>query len=163
MKKNIIIINGTGGSGKDTFVYFCSKYCKVFNFSSIDKIKEVATLMGWDGGKTEKDRKFLADLKLLSSNYNDMPFCSIKKSVDEFENSDKEIMFIHIREPYEIRRAKEEFKAKTLLIKRIGLDIIKSNISDANVENYDYDFVIENDTLESFEKKAKEFIDKHLN
>lgn len=162
MKKNIIIINGTGGSGKDTFVDFCSKYCKVFNFSSIDKIKEVATLMGWDGGKTEKDRKFLADLKALSTDYNDMPFNSIKEAVDEFRNSDKEFMFIHIREPYEIERAKEEFGAKTLLIKRIGLDIIKSNISDANVENYDYDFVIENGTLEDFEKKAKDFVDMNL-
>lgn len=159
MKKNITIINGTGGSGKDTFVDFCSKHCKVFNFSSIDKIKEIASLMGWDGGKTEKDRKFLSDLKTLSTDYNDMPFCSIKEAVDEFKNSDKEVMFIHIREPIEIKRAALEFGAKTLLIKRVGLDIIKSNISDANVENYDYDFVIENDTLEDFEEKAKDFID----
>ena len=36
MDKKIIIINGTGGSGKDTFVEFCSKYANVFNFSSIE-------------------------------------------------------------------------------------------------------------------------------
>lgn len=160
MKKNIIVINGTGGSGKDTFVSFCSKYCKVFNFSSIDKIKEIATIMGWDGGKTEKDRKFLADLKLLSSNYNDMPFNSIKEAVNEFRNSDKEVMFIHIREPLEIKRAVELFDAKTLLIKRAGLDVIKSNVSDANVENYDYDFVIVNDTLDDLEKNATDFLNR---
>lgn len=41
MEKQIIIINGTGSSGKDTFVDFCSKYVKVVNFSSIDKPKEL--------------------------------------------------------------------------------------------------------------------------
>ncbi len=40
MKKEIIIINGTGGSGKDTFVELCSKYKKVKNTSSIDKVKK---------------------------------------------------------------------------------------------------------------------------
>ena len=38
MEKKIIVINGTGGSGKDTFVSYCENYSKVFNFSSIDII-----------------------------------------------------------------------------------------------------------------------------
>lgn len=59
MLKQIIIINGTGGSGKDTFVDFCSKYGNVMNFSSIDKVKEIASLIGWNGKKAEKDCKFL--------------------------------------------------------------------------------------------------------
>ena len=160
MKKSIVIINGTGGSGKDTFVSFCSKYARVFNFSSIDKIKEIAVLLGWNGKKDEKDRKFLSDLKLLSSNYNDMPFKSIETAVNDFKDSNYEVMFIHIREPLEIKRAKEQFDAKTLLIKRVGLNIIKSNFSDANVENYNYDFVILNDDLNTLEQRAKEFIKK---
>ena len=63
MKKQIIVINGTGGCGKTTFVELTQKYGKVINFSSVDKVKEVAKLIGWDGKKTEKDRKFLSDLK----------------------------------------------------------------------------------------------------
>ena len=39
MDKKIFVINGTGGSGKDTFVNFISKYAKVFNVSSVDKVK----------------------------------------------------------------------------------------------------------------------------
>ena len=31
--KDIIVLNGTGGSGKDTFVDFCSKYRDIVNFS----------------------------------------------------------------------------------------------------------------------------------
>ena len=159
MEKYIVIINGTGGSGKDTFVSFVNKYNKVYNFSSIDKVKEIAKEVGWDGGKTEKDRKFLSDLKKLTTEYNDMAFNSIKDAVNRFNNTDEEIMFIHIREPEEVDRAKNAFNAKTLLIKREGLDLIKSNFSDANVENYNYDYIINNTTLEDLEEKAKNFYD----
>ena len=147
MKKQIVIINGTGGSGKDTFVEFCSNYGKVMNFSSVDKVKEIAQAIGWDGKKTEKARKFLSDLKRLTTEFNDMSFNSIKDAVAKFQNSDYEILFIHIREPEEIERAANTFNAKTLLVKRIGLTNISSNYSDANVEKYEYDFIIENTTL----------------
>lgn len=156
--KRIIVINGTGGCGKDTFVSFVSKYSKVCNFSSIDKVKEVATLIGWDGQKTEKDRKFLSDLKKLTTEYNDMAFNSIKDAINNFKNNDDEIMFIHIREPEEIKRVVDTFGAKTLLIKRKNYEIIKSNISDASVENYDYDYIIYNDTLDKLEEDAKKFV-----
>ena len=159
MKKEIIIINGTGESGKDTFVEFCSKYEKIYNFSSIDKVKEVATIIGWNGKKTEKDRKFLSDLKRLTTEYNDMAFKSIVDAVEKFNQDDNKIMFIHIREPYEIKRASEAFNAKTLLIKRKGHKNITSNDSDAFVDNYDYDYTIENDTLEQLEESAKKFVD----
>ncbi len=162
MEKEIIVINGTGGSGKDTFVSFASKYAKVFNFSSIDKVKEVARIIGWNGAKTEKDRKFLSDLKSLTTKYNDMAFNSIKEAVDNFKVSNDEIMFIHIREPEEIQRAVLAFNAKTLLVKRDGLENITSNYSDASVENYNYDFIIKNDTLENLEEQARNLI-KSLN
>ncbi len=162
MKKSIVVINGTGGSGKDTFVSYCSKYCNVFNFSSIDKIKEIAKLMGWNGGKSEKDRKFLSDLKKLATNYNDLPYNSILQAIDEFYNNNSDLMFIHIREPEEIKRIILEFNAKSVLIKRKNYELIKSNSSDANVENYNYDYVIENDTLENLEESAKTFVEKIL-
>lgn len=160
MNKTIIIINGTGGSGKDTFVEFVSKYTSVVNFSSVDKVKEVATVGGYDGGKTEKDRKFLSDLKALLEEYNDMPFRSMAEVVDKFRETDEEILFLHIREPENIERAVNEFDAETLLVKRVGLENITSNYSDANVDNYDYDYRVENDTLEELEEQAILFIEK---
>ena len=159
MKKQIVIINGVGGSGKDTFVEYCSKYAKVMNFSSVDKVKEVARIIGWDGQKTEKDRKFLSDLKKLTTEYNDMPFNSIKEAVSRFNESDLEILFIHIREPEQIQRAVDYFKAKSLLIRRDGIEKINSNYSDASVENYNYDYIIENTTLDEFDDKAMKFVD----
>ena len=156
--KKIIVINGTGGCGKDTFVELCKKHINVYNFSSIDKVKEVAKIIGWKGTKTDKDRKFLADLKKLTTNYNDMAFNSIIDAVNVFKKSKDEIMFIHIREPEEIKRVVDKFNAKTLLIKRTEQEIIKSNSSDANIENYNYDYIIENTTLEQYENKAIKFI-----
>lgn len=156
--KEIVIINGTGGCGKDTFVNYVSKYARVFNFSSVDKVKEIAKLIGWNGAKEEKDRKFLSDLKKITTDYNDMSFNSIKEAVAKFIESDDEIMFIHIREPEEIERAVMTFNANTLLIKKTGLDAITSNTSDAFVENYDYDFMIENTTLKNLDNQAKKFV-----
>jgi len=108
--------------------------------------------------KTEKDRKFLSDLKKLTTEYNDMAFNSIKEAINQFKESDKEILFIHIREPEEIKRAVDAFDAKTLLVKREGIAKIESNYSDASVENYEYDFIIENTTLEDLEIKALKFV-----
>jgi len=160
MKKEIVIINGVGGCGKDTFVEFCAKYGKVMNFSSVDKVKEVARVIGWDGQKTEKDRKFLSDLKKLTTEYNDMAFNSMKEVVSKFETTDDKLLFLHIREPEEIKRAVDAFGAKALLVRREGLAKIESNYSDASVENYNYDYIIENTTLEKLEEDAKKFIEK---
>ncbi len=162
MKKQVIIINGTGGSGKDTFVGFCSEFANVTNISSVDKVKEAANiLVGWNGEKDEKSRKLLVDLKRLSLDYNDYPTQYIKEQYDIFKNNKSEVLFIHIREIDEIEKIKKLLDAKTLLITNSRVALIMSNSSDANVLKYEYDYKIENDgTLEELKQKAKEFICK---
>ena len=74
MKKNVVIINGTGGVGKDTFIDFCGEIVKIMNVSAVDKVKEAAKiLVGWNGEKDEISRKLLSELKRLSIDYNDAP------------------------------------------------------------------------------------------
>lgn len=168
MNKQIFAINGFGGVGKDTFVELVSlelndrlkRFHTVVNFSSVDKVKEIAREIGWDGRKTEKDRKFLSDLKSLTKNYCDMPFKSIKNKIEDFTKSDKgNVLFLHIREPEEIKRVVDEFGAKSILIVRNSITHIVSNTSDKNVFDYNYDFVIENNgTIEELEKKVRQFI-----
>lgn len=168
MNKQIFIINGSGGVGKDTFVELVSvelndllkRFHTVENFSSVDKVKEIAREIGWNGKKSEKDRKFLSDLKILTSEYCDMPFDSMKRKVSEFIKDEESILlFLHIREPEEITRAVKEFSAKTILIVRNSVKHITSNMADGNVFNYNYDFVINNSgTKEELNGKAKEFI-----
>lgn len=166
MDKQIFIINGSGGSGKDTFVkyikHFMYKQFKenVWTYDSVWRIKRFAREIGWDGRKTEKDRKFLAELKKILVEYNDNPFNDIKKQIKKFNNNDSVFLFIHIREPNEIKRVVEMFGAKTILIKRNNIEQITSNTSDANVEEYlSYDYIIENDgTLKELKEKAEKFI-----
>lgn len=157
--KKIVIINGTGGCGKDTFIDLCSKYISVYNFSSIDAIKEIAKSIGWTGAKTDRDRKFLSDLKKLTTDYNDFAFKNIQKAIDTFNNSNYNLMFIHIREPEEIKKIVSNYQVTTLLIKRENQEMIKTNSSDALVENYNYDYIIINTTLEEYENKAIKFIE----
>ena len=174
MEKQIYIINGSGGVGKDTFVELVSthlndlykKFNTVINFSSVDKVKEIAKEIGWDGGKTEKDRKFLSDLKILTTKYCDMPFKSMSDMVDYFRSDecDAHMLFLHIREPNEIQRAKEKFNAKTILITRNSVKHITSNMADRNVFNYDYDLIINNDgSLDEFDTKANDFVKREVN
>lgn len=168
MDKHIFIINGSGGAGKDTFVKLVKaelndifkRLNTVDNYSSVDKLKEIAHEFGYNYGKTEKDRKFISDLKQLVGSYSDMPFKCMEEKVNQFLKNDSEIiLFLHIREPNEIKRAAFKFQAKTILIKNNTIKHIVSNISDRNVFKYNYDFIIKNSgTIDDLYEKAVEFI-----
>lgn len=162
--KKIYITNGVGGCGKDTFARFLHEFVPVWKYSSVDKVKEIAELCGWDGGKTEKDRKFLSDLKCLTSEYSDMPFQDVKEEVECFLADKKtKVMLIDIREPAEIKRAVEEFGAETILIVNPNTPHINSNMADKNVYEYDYDYrIMNNGTLEQLREKAREFAEEQF-
>ena len=162
MDKNIIIINGTGGAGKDTFVSFCSEVTGVLNVSTVDKVKEAAkVLVGWNGEKDEISRKLLVDLKQLSVDYNDAPTKYICSMAEDFENSDNNLMFVHIREASEIEKAKKLLNAKTLLITNPRVKLITSNDSDGKVNEYNYDYYIVNDgSLDDLKDKASKFVEE---
>lgn len=165
MQKQIFITNGMGGCGKDTFAQFLGEIVPTFKYSSIDRVKKIAEMCGWYGGKTERDRKFLSDLKTLTTEYNDMPFDMIRIKVDKFRDKDDPnvVMLIDIREPKEIERAKKAFGAKTILIMNENVKFIDSNPADANVYMYKYDFVIDNSsTLEAFKEKVQEFAEENI-
>lgn len=154
MNKQIIIINGQGGVGKDTICDIVKKHYKIKVVSSIDMIKAIAIYGGWDKQKDLKGRKLLSDLKLAFSEYNDLPFKQMAHEIKIFKNfRDEQILFIHVREPDEIKKLVSEYsEIKTLLITRGESQLNFGNMSDDNVENYDYDFVFENNgELENLE------------
>ena len=158
--KKVIIQNAVGGSGKDTLATLLNKCIPTTKYSIIDLVKQSALTLGWDGGKTEKDRKFLSDLMDLATAYNDSPYKDVCAIVSDFKNDyiETEILIIDMRDPKDITRAVEDFGANTLLIRNPKVAEIESNHADANVENYEYDYIIENDgTLDQLEKVAKMF------
>lgn len=165
--KRIFITNGVGGSGKDTFAELLNEIVPVYKYSSIDKVKEIARQCGWTGGKTERDRKFLSDLKLLTTEYSDLSYNYVDAHVHNFladYETRWQVMLIDIREPEEIEKAKQAFKAETILIENPRVPDILSNMADANVRNYDYDYVIHNDgTLEDFKRTIQAWAAEVLN
>ena len=164
MNKKVFIINGSGSKGKDTFVEFCSKYTNVKNISTVDKVKEAGKHLGWEGGKSEWDRAFLSDLKLLADKYYGHSLMYVVREHEDFLNREIEnVMFIHCREPENIEALKQTFECKTILIVNINIDDITTNMADANVNNYVYDYYIDNSgTLEDLEYLAKDFVENKI-
>lgn len=159
-EKLVLIVNGKPRAGKDTFAQLLNKCQKVYKYSIIDKVKTIALECGWKGGKTEKDRKFLADLKQLTTIYSDMSYNDVAEKVEAFYRGDikEDIMIIDMREPDDIIRAVYEFNAISIFIKNDNVPEITSNQADANVEYCWYDYYITNNgTIEEFEKIVKAF------
>lgn len=159
--KKIYIVNGKPRSGKDTFAQYMSEFIPTLKVSAIDKIKEIAKQCGWDGvSKTERDRKFLSDLKLLTVEYSDLPYKDILRWGGIFlSDNEKEVMLIDIREPEEIDKIKKALNAKTILIKNDNVSSVESNVSDSKVLDYEYDYVVTNNgTLNDFRMTVAEFV-----
>lgn len=161
--KKVFVLNGVGTSGKGTFVDYINKYIPTLKYSIVDLPKEAAKVLGWDGGKTEKDRRFLSDIMDLSTDYNDAPFKDVLSLVTDFKNNkdyaEYEVLIIDMRDPKDIARAVETFGAETILIRNPNAIKIESNHADRDVENYEYDYIIENNgTLEQLERVAKIFV-----
>lgn len=157
--KKIFIVNGKPRAGKDTFAELLSKHCRVFKYSSVDKVKQIAAKCGWDGGKTDADRRFLSQLKKITTEYNDMAYDDVAEKVAYFLKTDFfDVMLIDIREPEEIERAIEGFGAEAVFIENWHVPAVLTNLSDRNVEEFEYDHIVKNNgTLDDFAIEVKNF------
>lgn len=168
-RKTVIVINGAGGVGKDTLCAFAARHYRVKNISSITPIKEIATRCGWQGEKTDRARKFLADLKSLTAAYNDFPTRYLTEQYRLFLEGEEELLFVHIREGEEIRKFVRATggKAVTLLV-RGGQRFRRTharygNAADDGVEKYRYDYVFYNDRpLDKTEEYFIKFLSRIL-
>lgn len=188
---DIFLINGSGGVGKDEFVKQCRKALKdiaiekynglpeslhqdydVINYSSIEKIKTVATILtGWTDNdkKTEKMRKFLCDLTQVWDSINGRKK-HIEGIIGNFihkgENMEHLFAFIHIREPGMIDDLKKkygEYGVHTLLVTNKNAKPIVSNDADMNTNFYEYDYYIRNDgTIEDLYDSAVQFVKQFI-
>jgi hypothetical protein len=174
LKKNNwnFIINGAARSGKDTFIKLFedllnqknSDY-KIISVSSVDYIKSIARLyFDWDDKKDEKGRQLLSDLKDATTKYNNLSFFKVLESVNNFNDThNNSISFIHWREPEEIDKLKDQLKnSHSILIRRNNKEIYM-NHADQNVENYNYDFIFDNNkSIDAFRYKILSFIETNI-
>lgn len=173
----VVIINGSGGSGKDTVVelsrtYFWNNHFPV-NLSTIDRVKFIASQMGWDGEKDERGRQFLADLKNAWTNYNNGANEAVLENILNWNNDEqilnKEVIcFVHCREPEAIQWFVEKLKVRninvcTVFVKRQGI-VEFFNSADQKVSEYDYDItILNNGTMEELEKICEDFANLIIN
>jgi hypothetical protein len=162
MKNRIIVINGYPESGKDEFIkQFILIDGDTINYSTIDFYKTILMReFGWDGKKTEKSREALSKLKAFDMWFHDGPFQDTCNFIDNFEDLRlPHFLFIHSREPDEIKRLKERYNAITLLIDRYSAKSA-NNTSDMSIKMTKYDYVIDNNgTKQDLKKQAKIFYD----
>lgn len=147
-KKLCIVINGRGGVGKDTLCDAAAKVYQVQNVSSITPIKEIAANYGWKGEKDLVSRRFLAELKRVFADYNDLPNQYLISEYKKFLDSDDEILFVHIREKDQIEKFVSgiDNKCVTLLITRDKTHKNRRyrNSADDRVDEYEYDYYFDN-------------------
>ncbi len=147
IKKLCVVINGSGGAGKDTLCEAASKIYKTENISSITPIKEIAANYGWKGEKDLRSRRFLAELKRVFADYNDLPNQYLLSEYGKFQKGDGEILFVHIREKDQIEKfvSAANNNCVTLLITRdTRQDGRYGNLADDGVDEYSYDYTFDN-------------------
>lgn len=165
----IFIMNGRGASGKTTFETMVQSIAakqniKVEIISTIDYVKGVARTIGWDGGKTNEDRRFLSDLKDALTRWKDIPYQMIATTIKNLEKSnDVDVLFIDCREPKEIQRFVSDYNALTVIVQRGEFIQLMGNHADDEVMNYQYDITIDNSRgLKELQEEAEIFVDTFL-
>lgn len=155
--KKIIITNGSGTCGKDTFAEILSKYVTVVKYSSIDFFKSLGKLGLMSEEKGEKERLLLHRLKKAFIEYNDLPLYLCSQRIDKFLQTEySDLLVIDIREPEEIEKIVKLYpEIRTVLMINNNVPVIESNASDSGVFEYIYDFIVDNSgTLEMLEESA---------
>lgn len=158
MNKHVIVVNGTGGVGKDTLI---DNFRAFANNSSIDiatifPVKRAAKILGWDDTKSDENRLALCELKKLSDKFWDTSMNYVDYHFKDFlSNGTIGWMFIQCREPENIKKLVDKYHAKTVLITREGIGK-HGNSSDDNVENYDYDLIFANNG-DNIRNNSREF------
>ncbi len=178
--RKLIITNGTGGSGKDTFCKFAAEYLgegyNTVRYSYVDFARRVLADAGIDtSSKTDMDRELLAGLNHLLEKYDDIPFKDCCQFINDMlfrsdETADydyipkdiADVIFLDVRNPEIIDR----FKSAYDNIITVLVDNGRTNTAteeDSGVFDYNYDSVISNTRdLDYLKRQAKNFASKFI-
>ena len=155
MEPTVIIVNGYPQSGKSTFCNFADEagYYTI-EYSTVDTVKQIAAEMGWNGKKDDNSRNMLSALKDFYTNWFDGPYNEATKIIREEIINDEDpwvdFLFMHIREPQEIKRIVEfcddyDIACVRVFVKRrLAADLAHGNHADINVEKGHYNIYIAN-------------------
>ena len=164
-KTIVILINGYNGVGKDTLVDSAKMVTSesIHNISTVDKIKEAAVILGWNGIKDDTARAALHDLKKLSNKY----FNHSRSYVENFTRQHSNcFIFVHCREPLELEyfkkfipEVKPDTECYSLLVTNDRVTPA-DNAADQGVFEFTYDFIVKNNsTIEDLQKEARNLLE----
>ena len=154
--KPIVIINGTGGCGKNTFVNMFDE--NAAHISMVDIVRELITKMGLTSDtKDENYRRFMHSFKRALEDYNDLPFQSVMCDIQKLMmDPNVPFIFIDMREPADVARIEKIYDIFTVLVHNPRVADISTNYADASVYDISYDYIIENDgDLEKLRESAE--------
>lgn len=167
--KKVIIINGPGRCGKDTFASFLGEEFDLYKkVSSVDKIKEMYESIGISkNNKTQEYRVLMSITKKLVAQINNGPTEWMLDEIAWFAAQPGDgIIVVDIREPEEIDKLKNYFKLakKSILTVRVDRDVeVPDNPSDQSVFDYVYDVIIDNNgTLDDLKDSAHTFAERFI-
>lgn len=147
----IIILNGKGTVGKDTFAQQLSSLCKTKIYSTIDNIKQIALNdFQWDGVKDFKGRKLLSDLKLASMNYNEKPYNDMIDAILKAQEDNFDLFICMIRDISEIEKISNDDRFindvfTVIITSENTKNVSFGNVADDSVFDFIYDYYIYND------------------
>ena len=176
----IILINGCGGSGKDTFVQLVTESLleqktdvAVYNVSTIDPIRKIEKTLATLNGEpyiSDKNchRKACAELKKIWDEQYDGSFKYLKPILERYDimcynTEEAAVVFIHVREPHNLQRLYDAHANGSLVPHCSEWDITSvllygrtnpedfDNSSDRDVENFEYEVYIDNDASKPIE------------
>lgn len=176
----IILMNGCGGSGKDTFEQLVAESLleqksgvAVYHVSTIDPIREIEKTLATLNGEQyipDKDchRKACAELKKIWDEQYDGSFKYLKLILRRYDTmccstEEAAVVFIHVREPHNLQRLYDAHADGSLVPHCSEWDITSvllygrtnpedfDNAADRDVENFEYEVYIDNDASKPIE------------
>lgn len=177
MIKAVINISGKAGSGKDTFADMIQKKLEeqgktVMRINYADYLKYLCTkLFAWDGQKDEKGRSLLQKVgtDIVRAQHSDFWVENVYQLAVLFNNFYDYVICADCRFPNENEYwRKKGFNTCSVQIVREGYETKLNeeqltHESENSMNNYDFDCVIFNDTLEGLEKTSETFVSDFLN
>lgn len=183
----VVIINGCGGCGKDTFetmvqdeLYHLENFIDQYHVSTIDPIreidKELATINGEPYSKDKNaHRKAMAQLKRVWDENYDGSFKYLQRILNVYDamhssEGKRAVVFVHVREPENIQNIYFRHRLGLLTDTNDDWDVTSvliygrtspddfDNSADRCVENFMYETYINNSgNLEELHKRAKAY------
>lgn len=162
----IYVTDSPSGSGKDTFMRYCSLWCNTQVLSTIDPIKLMLqreglyqgtyTRLGWiDETKGEAERNLLSEIKCALYGYNKYPLHWMYDKIDDR----CDLVFLVVREYDQFILLLDTYQAQSLQVIR---DVERGPLEQSFINNhpsFKYDVTITNNgSPEELKAKAKTFV-----